>query len=93
MRASDYQNYGFDELMIGQHSFYVPNKGDQTGYAAFPSTSYGKRLNEIELRGDTLYEEFHMKNIYKDGFVSTYGYIWKIFLRKVQRRIRKNRSE
>ncbi|MDE6141182.1 MAG: hypothetical protein K2G03_01125, partial [Bacilli bacterium] len=76
LRVPDYNNYSYDEVMIEQSSFYVPNGGDQIGYAVFPSTPYRKRLDEIELRGNTLCDGFRMKNEYKDSFVSTYGEVY-----------------
>lgn len=76
-RVSDYQNFSWDGFTVGTHSVYVPREGDQIGYAVFPSTPYGKRLDEIELRGDTFNKGFRMKNEYKNGFVSTYGEIYE----------------
>lgn len=76
LRVPDYDNFSFDEVMIDQNGFYVPNGGDQIGYTAFPSTPYRQRLDKIELRGDTLGEGFRMKEEYRDGFISTYGVVY-----------------
>lgn len=77
LRVPDYQNFDYNEVMLEQQSFYLPNEGDQIGYSAFPSTPYGRRLDEIELRGDTLCEGFRMKSEYREAYVSTYGEVYE----------------
>lgn len=77
LRVPDYQIFSYDEVVVGQQSFYLPNGGDQIGYAVFPSTPYGRRLDEIEFRGDTLCEGFRMKSEYKEAYVSTYGEVYE----------------
>lgn len=76
LRVPDYNVFGFDVVEIEQHSFYVPNGGDQIGYSAFPSTPYRQKLDEIELRGNTLHDGFRMKEEYRDAYVSTYGAVY-----------------
>lgn len=73
----DYQTVECREVLLGTEKFYVPAKGDQTGYYAFPATPYEAQLNIIEMRGDSLKDGFRIKDEYKDCFISNSGYIYE----------------
>ena len=75
--GSDYQTLECREVLLGTEKFYVPAKGDQTGYYAFTATPYEAQLNVIEMRGDSLKDGFRIKDEYKDCFISNSGYVYK----------------
>ncbi len=74
-KGSDYMQCASVEYRLGEEVIYVPERGDQAGYYAFPSTPYAARLNLIELRGGDISEGFRMKEEYREAFVSTYGQV------------------
>lgn len=71
----DYYNRDCEQITFEGTAFYIPAEGDQTGYDPFPSLPYTKRLELIEMRGETLRQGFRMKEEYRNQNVSTYGTI------------------
>lgn len=64
-----YYEYGFEKGI----SIYLPEDGDRSGYEPFPSVPYRKRLDVIELRGESLKGGFRMKDEYRMQKITTYG--------------------
>lgn len=71
----DYYNRDCEQITFEGTAFYIPAEGDQTGYDPFPSLPYAKRLELIEMRGETIRQGFRMKEEYRNQNVSTYGTI------------------
>lgn len=69
----DYDEIECREVYLDKEVFYLPVEGDQVGYWVFPSTPYDARLELIELRGDSLWDGFKMKDDYKNAYVTNYG--------------------
>ncbi|MCM1412630.1 MAG: hypothetical protein NC305_19120, partial [Lachnospiraceae bacterium] len=72
-RSANYAEYDCVEYELDGEIIYVPEKGDQAGYFAFPSTPYAARLDLIELRGEDISGGFRMKEEYKNAFVTSSG--------------------
>lgn len=70
---ADYCILESDKLFLDGIEVYCPVGGDQAGYYNFPSTPYRRRLELIQLRGDSIQDGFRMKEEYKDELVTTYG--------------------
>ena len=64
-----YYEYGFEK----GKSVYLPEDGDRSGYEPFLSVPYRKRLDVIELRGESLKGGFRMKDEYRMQKITTYG--------------------
>jgi len=75
IKSSDYTYFPTEEQYIDDTLIYIPEDGEQLGYDTFPSTPYPLRLNVMELRGADLKDGFKMKDMYKDKYITTYGYI------------------
>lgn len=58
VRQPDYLAWPASMYEVDGEYIWLPDSGDQVGYAAFPNTSSGKQLKALVLRGDSL----------KDGF-------------------------
>lgn len=58
IRQPEYIAWQATQYDIDGEFIWLPNEGDQVGYAAFPNTSSEKQLKTLALRGDSL----------KDGF-------------------------
>lgn len=76
-RCADYDNLDCVVYMLDNQAIYVPERGDQAGYYAFPSTPYSARLDKIEIRGNSLADGFRMREEYRNAYVSTYGEVFE----------------
>lgn len=75
IRQGDYQWHADIECSIENIKIWIPEEGDQIGYAVFPSTPYESVLAIIELRGDALEDGFKVKEEYKDRVKDGYGIV------------------
>lgn len=57
VKQPDYPEWAVVQKRIDDAVVWIPEKGDRTGYFAFPSTPY-KNLEKIHLRGSSLKEGF-----------------------------------
>ena len=75
INPNDYESFVCDTYEIAPDIkiYYPAEIPDRTGYDTFPSTPYPKRLELIELRGDSLEDGFRIKSELKGKNITTYG--------------------
>ncbi len=74
-RSSYYVYRECDEVEWEGITMYIPRENEITGYYFFPAITYERRLQYLELRGDTLGEGFRIKEEYRGNKITTYGNI------------------
>ncbi len=75
INPNDYEAFACStrEIAPGIQIYYPTETPERTGYDTFPSTPYPKRLDLIELRGDSLEDGFRIRPEFKDRKITTYG--------------------